>query len=1571
MLVGRIRIWIGQAALLVSLLVVAGRVLAYSPGDPEFRAFWVDTWGTGILSQSEVDTLLGVPGTSTKGQIRDANCNAVVIEVRRNCDACYPSSMGEPYMSGLSPANFNALQAVINAAHDTTGGKKRIEVHAWIVTFRTSGGLVYTQHSDPPTGSLTNLDNYWPTCDDTGAETDDKAFDPGHPLCEEYTANVAMDIVNNFDVDGIHFDYIRFTANNQGYNPTSVARYNARYGLTGQPSASDEQWKQWRRDQVTNLVRKVYAKVQASKPWVKVSGAFVTWNPSPTASTRAAFQATRPYYDVYSDWDSWIQEGIVDCAMPMTYYDLGGSYAADWTRWINFEKDRHGTRHMYIGPGLYLNSLSNAITELQQTRTASPAGNYAEGWCGYSYRVPYVSGTWSGFSPSLVSNVTSTWADIPAMSWKTNPTKGHISGTVTIASTGKWADGALVTITGPQSRSQYVDGTGFYAFIDLTPGVYTVTASLAGQPNGVRTVNVQVGAVTGNMYVTDIALGAATPPAISNVQATNIGPTAATITWNTDQNSDSQVEYGLTSTYGWSTPVDSTQVTSHSVALTGLSPNTLYHYRVKSSNANGSSTSGDYTFTTSSGVPVIANVQTSNITNNSATITWTTNIASSSTVNYGLTSSYGSQRTDSSQVTSHSITLTGLSAKTTYHYQCVSTNAYGTATSTDYTFTTNGPPVISNVQSTGVTASTATITWTTDVASDSTVNYGTTTSYGSQQTNASQVTSHSISLSGLTPQTTYHYQCVSTNAYGTATSADYTFTTSAAPVEIIVDDTDPGWTTTGTWTQGTYSGGWNDTYWYCYNRKTSSTATSTWTPNLPTAGTYDVYCWYTSGSNRTAKVTYRIYYSGGSTTKSLSQRSNGSQWVLLASGLPFDAGTGGYVMFNNVTGEANDSYVIIADAIKWVRVGGDTAPPTVPTGLAATPASTTSMSLSWTASTDDTGVAGYKIYRNSTLVGTSATTSYTDSGLTANTQYTYAVSAYDAAGNESAQSSSVSKYTLGIASVVCDRTAGQYYNTTPFTFTNAGIGAGKVSSYRFAWDNSATHTWTDTETGWTTTQTVVNASGAAAWYFHVRGYNGDGVPTAATDMGPYYYDATPPTLPTLTLDRTLTNAANVQATFGGSTDANFDHYELRLDSDSYAIATSPYIIVVSGLSEAAHTVYVRGVDKAGNASTAASASFTIDRTAPSIPANLAATAASTTSMALSWSASTDATGVAGYRVYRGGALIASPTTTSYMDTGLAANTQYSYTVSAFDGASNESIQSGAAARYTLSTPPTGSIISCSASAGSWSSSPSFEMSNTGFGPGKVSTYRYVWDGSPTHTWTDSEPTWTTTSKTLTADTTTHPFYFHVKGYNGDGVGNGTLDLGPYNYGVVYDTIAAAMNNPDGSGVIIQPNNVVSAVFADSFYIEQADRTRGIRVDATTALAVGSSVRLGGRLAGASGERKLIDAAVTDYYAATAPRPLHVRIADLGGSSPDAFTSGLPAGNGTYNIGLLVRVAGVVKSHSTGWFVLEDGSGATVKVYSDKLVTDQSYVAATGISTIESGQRVIRTRSQDDVRQYAP
>ncbi|MGB6496515.1 MAG: Ig-like domain-containing protein, partial [Candidatus Acidiferrum sp.] len=89
----------------------------------------------------------------------------------------------------------------------------------------------------------------------------------------------------------------------------------------------------------------------------------------------------------------------------------------------------------------------------------------------------------------------------------------------------------------------------------------------------------------------------------------------------------------------------------------------------------------------------------------------------------------------------------------------------------------------------------------------------------------------------------------------------------------------------------------------------------------------------------------------------------------------------------------------------------DTTPPSVPTGLTATAVSSSQINLSWTASTDNVGVTGYNVYRNGSKIGTSTTTSYSDSGLTASTSYTYTVSAYDAAGNTSAQSAGASATT--------------------------------------------------------------------------------------------------------------------------------------------------------------------------------------------------------------------------------------------------------------------------------------------------------------------------------------------------------------------------------------------------------------------------------------------------------------------------------------------------------------------------------------------------------------------------------
>ncbi|MGR9087268.1 MAG: LamG-like jellyroll fold domain-containing protein, partial [Gammaproteobacteria bacterium] len=184
-----------------------------------------------------------------------------------------------------------------------------------------------------------------------------------------------------------------------------------------------------------------------------------------------------------------------------------------------------------------------------------------------------------------------------------------------------------------------------------------------------------------------------TPPMISNVQAA-ITNTTVTITWTTDEASDSVVNYGTTTDYG-NTGSDAALDTSHSVNLTGLSPNTLYHFEVSSTDTSSNmASSGDMTFTTGSlptdtTPPMISEVRVSSITDNSATVTWTTDEAADSVVNYGTTPAYGSTAGDPAWVITHSATLTGLISNTVYHFRISSTDAdNNTGNSVDLTFST-------------------------------------------------------------------------------------------------------------------------------------------------------------------------------------------------------------------------------------------------------------------------------------------------------------------------------------------------------------------------------------------------------------------------------------------------------------------------------------------------------------------------------------------------------------------------------------------------------------------------------------------------------------------------------------------------------------------------------------------------------------------------------------------------------------------------------------------------------------------------------------------------------------------
>jgi uncharacterized lipoprotein YddW (UPF0748 family) len=1118
-----------KSHLLGSRLVWAAAVLAVCSGGSlaaaeEFRALassrfeWPDK--DMATCKAYIDTMMQ--------KLHDNNFNAVILQMRGQCDTLYPSPY-EPWSYLVSPdgnvppgwGDFDPMAYAINAAH-----ANGLEFHAYLnanVCWNSAtdpqycGWHPYYQYCD-----ATKVGKHdWLLCDSAGTPvgfTSEYVWvAPGVPSFQAYWRKQIMYVVEHYDgsdpvtrpaVDGVHFDRARLPANTYSYDPISQSR---RLG-GGNPAGLS--FGDWQADQITRMLTDVYAEVNE-----------YTQNLSPTHHTvkvssaplglylQASYPGYPSYYlygrsQCYQDAQAWLAAGAQDFIVPQIYwadppYRSGTPYFSDvLPDWLNHNAGRHVYPYCNVtatGPGLVA---ENTVMRSMVSQTGQ--GN-APGSCIWVYKSFNSSNYWDDFNGAGKPYEQPT--TVPTMPWKTAPTDAIVLGNVTDGTNG------ITDVQVTRNGSTYTalsSEDGLYSFLKVPPGTYTLTYSKAGLVGTTRQVTVTAGQV---LRVADVVLNNNAPPVITNVAASGVTNAAATITWTTNTDATSQVQYGLTTSYGSTSPLNSTAVKSHSVGLAGLTASTLYHYRV------------------------------------------------------------------------------------------ISTNTYGTTNSIDYTFSTGGPPTISNVQSGSITATAATITWTTSPAANSQVFYGLTSSYGSSSTlDSTNVTSHSVALSGLTGGTTYHYKVVSANTYGSAESADATFATQVVGAEILIDNTDSGCSRTGSWTSGSVAAvpKIGATYLYASANASSATATCRWTPSIPAAGNYDVWVYYQIGGNRTSAATYTVVYNGTPAVTSVqdqySTTANQGGWFLVGPNLPFAAGSVGYVEVSNYTTSGG---LISADAAKFVRVSADTQAPTVPTGVNATAVSTTSMQVSWTASTDDTGVTGYRVFRNGSAVGTSTTTSYTDTGLIANTLYCYKVSAYDGVPNESAQSLAVYRATLSVppsaSTITCDRVTGTWYPTESFTFTAVGgFGAGTIGRYGCIWDNSPTDTWIGMETSWwlaydTYVQRAIIAG--QPWYLHVRGYNLDGIRNGTIDFGPYLADPTGPSMPVVVGDGAYTTSlTTLHATWDATDpDSGIKRYEYRINRlndnsvrnwTDVGTATS---VTVTGLALTPRRLYKFGVRATNNA----------------------------------------------------------------------------------------------------------------------------------------------------------------------------------------------------------------------------------------------------------------------------------------------------------------------------------------------------------------------------------------------------
>lgn len=313
----------------ISLLPVLAKAQFVHPPKHEYRAVWLTTIKGLDWPKEEVR---GDYATQKRDlcrvldSLQAIHINTILLQTRVRGDVIYPSSI-EPFAPvfmgrhGVAP-DYDPLAFAIEECH-----KRGMQLHAWLVTIPL-GDVAYVKghgrRSLPAKnpGQCTRFKGAW-------------YMEPSHPATAEHLSALVEEIVTRYDVDGIHFDYIRYPENNSNYPDASLYNRNRR-GM----NKSD-----WRRDNITRLMRTLYSKVKSIKPWVCVSAATLGKHDDVSRYSSYGWNA---YHTVYQEAQEWLREGIADALFPMLYYTDNHFYpfVSDWG------EHSYG-RHVVAGVGTY------------------------------------------------------------------------------------------------------------------------------------------------------------------------------------------------------------------------------------------------------------------------------------------------------------------------------------------------------------------------------------------------------------------------------------------------------------------------------------------------------------------------------------------------------------------------------------------------------------------------------------------------------------------------------------------------------------------------------------------------------------------------------------------------------------------------------------------------------------------------------------------------------------------------------------------------------------------------------------------------------------------------------------------------------------------------------------------------------------------------------------------------------------------------------------------------------------------------------------------------------------------
>lgn len=335
----------------------------------EFRATWVVT--SQYISPSSTIEENKARIIKILDEHKKANMTAVIWQVRQSGSSYYQSSY-EPwgYYAGGAYPGFDPLAFVIEEAH-----KRGLEVHAWFNTFMISSnaaGRITATHPDwiCTNGEGTAMSKYF-------------AVSPGIDLVRKYTLDVAMEIVNNYDIDGLHLDYIRWNeydnadmltknadefpldgmisneklARLKSTEPVDRFIYDRYHPYSAGVPSGYSSWGDWRRDCVTEFVKSVHDSIQKVKPYVRLSVAAL-------GKYKAGGESGwNGYYVVFQDAAKWFNMGYIDQLTPMHYHwytatSFVNAIDSDW--YPNITEGIAANRLYTAGPGSYILEEYNA-----------------------------------------------------------------------------------------------------------------------------------------------------------------------------------------------------------------------------------------------------------------------------------------------------------------------------------------------------------------------------------------------------------------------------------------------------------------------------------------------------------------------------------------------------------------------------------------------------------------------------------------------------------------------------------------------------------------------------------------------------------------------------------------------------------------------------------------------------------------------------------------------------------------------------------------------------------------------------------------------------------------------------------------------------------------------------------------------------------------------------------------------------------------------------------------------------------------------------------------------------------